>query len=153
MLIFGSHLKTYRNFYAALSSAFRFSLGQFELKQMQHATYLFGSIYFILFILIVIMGLMSMFITILNEAFEKCKHELATKKNEYEFVQYFQEKWHSLRSGFIHKNKANSNRIEALVLNNGVFRIFIFYIRYLSNIVSFRNQVYLNIDISYYYVM
>lgn len=113
LLVFGSHLTTYRSFYYAMSSVFRFSLGQFELKDMQHANYLYGSIYFILFILIVIMGIMSMFITILNEAFEKCKLELAHKKNEYEFVEYFREKFDHLRK--TNKNhRTHKNKVEAV---------------------------------------
>lgn len=111
-LIFGSNLATYRNFYYAMSSVFRFALGQFELKEMQRANYPYGSIYFVLFIFIVIMGIISMFITILNEAFEKCKKELANKKNEYEFVEYFREKFESLRK--TNKTRANKNKIEAV---------------------------------------
>lgn len=128
-----------------MSSVFRFSLGQFELKEMQHANYLYGSIYFILFILIVIMGIMSMFITILNEAFEKCKLELANKKNEYEFVEYFKEKFDNIR----HTNKSRStkNKVEAVFYDQVSFRfnliLFINYSMFIKSIliVFFNNYL------------
>lgn len=117
LLIFGAHVKSYRNFNSALSSIFRFSLGQFNLKELQHASYFYGSLYFILFILIVIMGLMSMFITILNEAFEKCKKELESKKNEYEFVEYFYDKVKGIKSIGEGKKRGN-NRVEVIETRN-----------------------------------
>ena len=80
-LTFGSMTKSYSTFMSSLQTIFRFSLGQFNLKELQDANYLLGSAYFVLFVLIVFMGLMSMFVTILNEAFEKIKEEYENNTN------------------------------------------------------------------------
>jgi len=87
-LIFGNSLESYKDFQTSLASAFRFSLGQFNLKELHEADYILGSLYFVLFILIVIFGLMSILITILTEAFEKVKEDLNLQTNEHEIVDY-----------------------------------------------------------------
>jgi hypothetical protein len=87
-LIFGTTVKSYKDFQTSLASAFRFSLGQFNLKELHEADYILGSLYFILFILIVFFGLMSILITILTEAFEKVKDDLNLQTNDHEIVDY-----------------------------------------------------------------
>ena len=66
-LVFGTMTATYKTFLTALASVFRFSIGQYVLKELQDADYYLGSVYFFVFVFIVIMGLMSMFVTILND--------------------------------------------------------------------------------------
>jgi len=83
-LVFGDFIWSYRNFMTTLGSMFRFSLGQYEFQELISAHFVLGTVYFIGFIFIVLMGLMSMFVSILTEAFEKVKEELADKPNEFE---------------------------------------------------------------------
>ena len=87
-LIFGTMTKSYSTFMSSLQTIFRFSLGQFNLKELQDANYVLGSVYFILFVLIVFMGLMSMFVTILNEAFEKIKAEFENNNPDREIIDF-----------------------------------------------------------------
>lgn len=115
-LVFGIYVKSYKNFVSSLASIFRFSLGQFNLKELQHANYVLGSAYFILFILIVIMGLMSMFITILNDAFEEVKRELQNKANEYEIIEYVFEKVKNIKN-LNGPKKRRPNKIGASSMN------------------------------------
>lgn len=83
-LVFGDNIWSYRDFYTTLGSMFRFSLGQYEFQELLNANFVLGSVYFVGFIFIVLMGLMSMFVSILTEAFEKVKEELAGQPNEHE---------------------------------------------------------------------
>jgi hypothetical protein len=86
-IIFGSLLGSYKDFMSSLESLFRLALGQFNLKEMTNANFIFGSVFFIAFILIVVIGLMSMFITILNESFDKVKKDLTNEKDN-EVIEY-----------------------------------------------------------------
>ena len=70
-LIFSTKVAGYKTPASSLVSLFKFALGQFNLRELQNADYVLGSTFFVLFVFIVVMGLMSMLITILNEAFEK----------------------------------------------------------------------------------
>lgn len=110
-LIFGSMTRSYKDFLTSLETIFRFSLGQFDLGELQTANYGLGSIYFVVFILIVVMGLMSMFITILNEAFEEVKKDIEGQQNEHEIFDYMFNTFKSIGK----KNKPNTN-----VVNNSI---------------------------------
>jgi hypothetical protein len=85
-VIFGPYLKEYSNFMSSLETHFRFALGQYDFRGLINSNLLIGAVYFVGFILIVIMGLVSMFCAILCEAFEKVKEDLAKQKNDYEML-------------------------------------------------------------------
>lgn len=84
--VFGPYIEDYSNFMTSLETHFRFALGQYDFRGMINANLLLGAIYFVSFILIVIMGLVSMFCAILCEAFEKVKEDMTKQKNDYEML-------------------------------------------------------------------
>lgn len=86
--VFGPYMASYANFMTSLESHFRFALGQYDFRGLVDNELLLGAVYFVAFILIVIMGLMSMFVAILSEAFEKVKEDMKTQKNETEVLSY-----------------------------------------------------------------
>ena len=86
--IFGSTTKAYSNFMTAVESIFRFSLGQFVFSEFYDADHLLGPIYFVLFILFVFMGLMSMFVTIINEGYEKAKEKYENGTPDQEIIDF-----------------------------------------------------------------
>ncbi|CAF0709342.1 unnamed protein product [Brachionus calyciflorus] len=102
VLIFGDKLSYYKDFMSSLATTFRFSLGQFNLGDLHSANFVLGSVYFVLFILLVIMGLMSMFITILDQAYHKVKEELESQENDMEIIDYFFDKIKNIKKS---KNK------------------------------------------------
>lgn len=98
--VFGPYMDSYKSFMSSLGSQFRFALGQYDFNGLINSNLILGCIYFVGFILIVIMGLMSMFVAILSEAFEKVKEDLKTQKNEHELLSFI--------SGAINKLKKKS---------------------------------------------
>lgn len=98
LAIFGDHLKDYRDMLHTLASLFKFTLGVFDLKSLLQTNYYMATFYFVTFDFVVIMGLMTLFISILTEAFTKAKEELAKKKNEHDLVQYFVSKIKKIKS-------------------------------------------------------
>ena len=114
VLIFGTKNIYYKDFISSLASTFRFSLGQFNLQELQDSSFVLGSIYFIIFILIVIMGLMSMFITILDQAYHKVKEEMDLQSNDIEIVDYFFDKVKKIKKP---KNKKGVEKKESMDLS------------------------------------
>jgi polycystin 1L2 len=97
LIFFGSHVKGYYTIWSSFATLFKFVLGQFDLKAMQNANYIMGSAFFMTFNWIVIMGLMTMFVTILNEAFAQVKRDTEAMRNEIEIVDFMFEKIKSLK--------------------------------------------------------
>lgn len=112
-LIFGSINQYYKDFISSLSSSFRFALGQFNLKDLQSSNYVLGSIYFIIFILTVIMGLMSMFITILDQAYHEVKEKILAQKKDNEIVDYFISKIKKLKPKKKKTERRHSSELNA----------------------------------------
>ena len=86
-LVFGSMMKSYSNFTTSFESLFRLMLGQIELDQYLAANWLFGTFFFVSFIVLVAIGLVSMLITMLNEAFAKVKADMANSPDD-EIVEF-----------------------------------------------------------------
>ena len=86
-LLFSSSIASYRNFMAAIESVFLLLLGQFDME-MFAANPIMGFFYFISFIFLIIVGLMAIFMTILTDAFESVKEDLANQSNEHEIFEY-----------------------------------------------------------------
>lgn len=87
-LLFGSVLKDYRNFMTSLESVFRLLLGQFAFYDMFAVDAFMGFIFLMSFIFLVFIGLMAIFMTILNDAIETVKEEIANQKNEHEMIDF-----------------------------------------------------------------
>lgn len=87
-LIFGPLLNSYRNFLTSIESLFLMMLGQFKLDDYLAANLALGAFFFITFIIVVAIGLVSMFITILNEAFAKVKKDIQSTKDDSELFDF-----------------------------------------------------------------
>ena len=80
---------SYSNVVGAAESMFAFTLGSFDFVAMQSAQPTIGPIFFFAFILVVYVGLMSIFLTIIADAFSTVKENMEGKQNDYEFLDYF----------------------------------------------------------------
>ena len=112
--VFGDRVKGYRDMMHSFASLFKFILGVVSLKDLQSADYFFGSVFFLLFYTIVVMGLMTMFVTILNEAFAKAKADLDNMENEHEFVDYIFSKLKKIAKKGVKKKKPIINNVNNL---------------------------------------
>ncbi len=87
-LLYGSMLPKYKSFLASLESVFLLFLGQFDFEDMMNANGPLGVVYLMTFIFLVFIGLMAMFMTILEQAFEHVKNDMASQGNEHEMVEF-----------------------------------------------------------------
>jgi hypothetical protein len=85
--LFGAQLDIYATFITTIESLFAFALGSFDFDALRMANPL-GPIFFFLYVAIVQIGLMSMFLTIICDAFAAVKEETAHKANDYEIVDF-----------------------------------------------------------------
>lgn len=88
-LLFSNSMISYSNVVGAAESMFAFTLGSFDFVAMQSAQPTLGPIFFFAFILVVYVGLMSIFLTIIADAFSTVKENMEGKQNDYEFLDYF----------------------------------------------------------------
>ncbi|XP_063443914.1 polycystin-1-like protein 2 [Mytilus trossulus] len=91
-LLFGSTLYAFASFVSAAESMFAFTLGSFDFAAMEASQKILGPIFFFLFIFIVYVGLMSIFLTIIADAFNTVKENVANQTNEYEIVDFMWKK-------------------------------------------------------------
>ncbi|KAL3878017.1 hypothetical protein ACJMK2_035653 [Sinanodonta woodiana] len=87
-LLFGQNLTAYTGFVQSAESIFAFTLGTFDFEGMQGAQKIFGPIFFFLFVFIVYVGLMSIFLTIIGDAFNEVRERTKEKENEYELMDF-----------------------------------------------------------------
>jgi hypothetical protein len=87
-LLYGSMLPKYKSFLASLESVFLLFLGQFDFDDMMNANGPLGVVYLMTFIFLVFIGLMAMFMTILEQAFEHVKNDVSSQDNEHEMVDF-----------------------------------------------------------------
>ncbi|KAK3090847.1 hypothetical protein FSP39_015186 [Pinctada imbricata] len=87
-LLFSTTMLDYSNFVGSSEAMFAFSLGSFDFTAMKDAQPVLGPIFFFLFIGVIYIGMMSIFLTIIADAFTTVKEELASSRNEYEIVDY-----------------------------------------------------------------
>ena len=92
-LLFGSQMTGYSSFTQSIESLFQFVLGNFDFVSMHITQPFLGPIFFFLYVIIVGIALQAMFLTIIIEAFQKIRHELEYKKNDYEVVDYIMSKF------------------------------------------------------------
>ena len=87
-LLFGQHLASYNGIIQSMESAFAFALGSFDFEAMSGAQKFLGPIFFFLYIGVVYVGLMSIFLTIIADAFTTVKEDTETRSNDYEMVDF-----------------------------------------------------------------
>ncbi len=115
--VFGEKVHAYRDLLHSFTSLFKFSLGVFNLEDLQKADYYMGSIYFMSFYSLVAMGMMTMFVSILNEAFAKAKAEIASKQNEHEIVDFMFETFNKIKNKRKNKSKKAAQNLSLTALN------------------------------------
>ena len=91
-LLFGTTLYEFAGFVGAAESMFAFTLGSFDFEAMESSQKILGPIFFFLFIFIVYVGLMSIFLTIIADAFATVKEEVGSQTNDYEIVDFMWKK-------------------------------------------------------------
>lgn len=87
-LLFGSVLPTYSSFIHTIESLFSLALGDFDFHALSIAQPFLGPLFFFLFIAIIFVGMQTMFLTIICEAFTMVRGNLEYQKNDYEIVDY-----------------------------------------------------------------
>ncbi|ELT87233.1 hypothetical protein CAPTEDRAFT_89699, partial [Capitella teleta] len=85
--LFGSSLSDYSSFIATIESLFAFALGSFSFDDLRMANP-FGPIFFFMYVAVVQIGLMSMFLTIICDAFAAVKEDTHARSNDYEIVEF-----------------------------------------------------------------
>jgi len=81
-LLFGSVLPTYSSFVSTIESLFSLSLGDFDFHALTIAQPFLGPLFFFLFIAIIFIGMQTMFLTIICEAFTIVRGNLDYQKND-----------------------------------------------------------------------
>lgn len=87
-LLFGQAMVTYNSIIGAAESMFAFALGSFDFEAMSDAQKFLGPIFFFSFIGVIYIGLMSIFLTIIGDAFTQVKANVALQSNEHEIVDF-----------------------------------------------------------------
>jgi hypothetical protein len=116
-VVFGPYVGAYQSLMASIASHFRFSLGQYDFQSLIDANYVLGAVYFVSFIFIVFMGLMSMFVAILTDAFEQVKEDVANMENDFEIFHYVADKFK--------KDKKKTAKINANAVNEETLNVIV----------------------------
>ena len=81
-------ISTYNNVIGAMESMFAFALGSFDFEAMTTAQPFLGPIFFFTYVMVVYIGLMSIFFIIIGDAFTQVKQNVAMRSNDYEIVDF-----------------------------------------------------------------
>ncbi|KAL4239723.1 hypothetical protein ACF0H5_000526 [Mactra antiquata] len=95
-LLFGKYMGGYNGFVTSAESVFAFTLGAFDFHAMSDAHAFLGPAFFFTFIMVIYVGLMSIFLTIIGEAFTTVKEETQHAQNDYEMVDFIWKKFKKL---------------------------------------------------------
>ncbi|KAK7506559.1 hypothetical protein BaRGS_00002034, partial [Batillaria attramentaria] len=94
--LFGHMLSSYNNIIGAMESMFAFALGSFDFEAMQMVQPTLGPLFFFSYIMVVYIGLMSIFLTIIGDSFTQVKENTALQSNEYEIVDFMWKRFKGL---------------------------------------------------------
>jgi len=89
-------LPTYSSFVHTIESLFSLALGDFDFHALCIAQPVLGPLFFFLFMAIIFVGMQTMFLTIICEAFTIVRGNLVYQKNDYEIVDYVMNKFKNL---------------------------------------------------------
>lgn len=95
-LLFGQTMTNYNNIINAAESMFAFALGAFDFQAMSAAQPFLGPLFFFSYIMVVYIGLMSIFLTIIGDSFTRVKENVALRSNEYEMVEFMWKRFKDL---------------------------------------------------------
>lgn len=91
-LLFGQLLVHYNSFVSSAESMFAFALGDFDFVGMQNAQRALGPLFFFTFVFVIYVGMMSIFLTIVADAFTQVKDDVTKRTNKYEIVDFIMKK-------------------------------------------------------------
>ncbi|CAF3363822.1 unnamed protein product [Rotaria socialis] len=92
--IFGRSLRSFRNLFNSLTTCFRMLLGEINAPAMIAVSRVYGAFFYLSFVILVFIALLSIFITILNDSFARVKRELIAKKYRNEMMDFM---WSAFR--------------------------------------------------------
>lgn len=87
-LCFGRVLEDYHSYIATLEALFNFLLGSFTYEDFTTANPLLGPFFFMAFEWIVVIGVLCVVMSIINEALINVKQDESLQNNEHEIVDY-----------------------------------------------------------------
>ncbi|XP_060067156.1 uncharacterized protein LOC132547416 [Ylistrum balloti] len=87
-LLFGTSILAYSSLLGSAESMFAFTLGSFDFAAMADVNKVLGPLFFFTFVGVVYVGLMSMFFTIIGDAFTEVKANVEQSTNDYEIVSF-----------------------------------------------------------------
>ncbi|CAF0819785.1 unnamed protein product, partial [Didymodactylos carnosus] len=86
--LFGRSLRSFKSLFTSLTTCFRMMLGEINAEEMVSLSKLYGTFYFISFLILVFIALLGIFLTILNDSFAHIKHEMAKNKNKNDMLDF-----------------------------------------------------------------
>ncbi|CAF1143554.1 unnamed protein product [Rotaria sordida] len=113
--IFGRSLQSYKSFFTALTTCFRMLLGEINAPDMLAVSRVYGTFYFLSFISLVFVALLSIFLTILNDSFAHVKRELAASQHKNEMMEFM---WSAFRKVAGINNKKTTEDGDEIMKNN-----------------------------------
>ncbi|XP_062619009.1 polycystin-1-related protein-like [Saccostrea cucullata] len=87
-IMFGPKMFQYRNMFQSIETMLAFALGDFDYLALERVNRVFGPIYFFTFILCIMIVLLNVFVTILNESISAVKSDVSKQSNEHEIVAF-----------------------------------------------------------------
>jgi hypothetical protein len=109
-LLFGSQLTDYASFTRTIEALFSFAIGSFDFVAFTTAQPVLGPVFFFLFIGIFFIGMQTMFLSIICEAFSLVRGNVEYQKNDYEVVDYVIQKFKGLFGFGRSRNSNNSGQ-------------------------------------------
>lgn len=95
-LLFGRHLKSYATFITTAEALLSMALGSFNFYDLQNVHGILGPLFFFSFVNLVTIGLLGMFLTIINDAFAVVKGSADLQSNDYELVDFMWKRFRNL---------------------------------------------------------
>lgn len=86
--MFGSQIFDFSTMYNAVFTLFRIILGDFDFNALKNAHYIFGPVYFFLYVFFIFFVLLNMFLAIINDSYTEVKGD-DTLQNDFEVGEYF----------------------------------------------------------------
>ena len=90
--VFSSELEDYSSFARTMVTQLSMTLGDFDFQALFIVNPLLATLYFFAFIGLNVMVLMNMFIAIINDSYAEIQDETSTIENEFEILEYVNEK-------------------------------------------------------------
>lgn len=94
-LTFGANVQGYSTVLVSLETLLSFALGHYQFEELSMANRTLGPVFFFAYIMFVVLLMLNMFVTILNDSFSVVRSKVNSEKNEYEIVAFM---WGYFRS-------------------------------------------------------